>query len=185
MSIRHTIILLSTMFIASGCASMSKTDCLRADWTRQGIEDGRKGSSTAILDRHSKACAKVSVVPNKALYLEGHAQGVRAYCTPDTGLSKGRANALYQGVCPADLEPAFLASYIDGLEIKLSGLELDAHIAESRLASLRLQQSVLGEQVSKKLLADIRSAERAVRYTSTTQLEIRQRIARLRIRSAS
>ncbi len=160
---------------------MSKKECLSADWLVRGIEDGRAGAPLSRLDRHAKACGKVSVVPDASLYAEGHAQGLESYCVPEVGLYEGSNDRRYYGVCPTDVEPAFLASYIDGLEIHVLKLENQAANNQSRLTSLRIRQSGLGVHADKKLLSDIASLQSDISANASKRLQIRQRIARLRL----
>lgn len=176
-----TLLILAALFVLSGCASMSKKDCIAADWLVQGIQDGRAGLPLSRLDSHAKACGKVNVVPDAPLYAEGHVQGVQHYCTPETGLYQGRQDNTYHGVCPPDLEPAFLTSYIDGLELYALTLETQNADDQSRLSRLRLRQAALGVNTDKKLLSDIAGVEASISTNTSKRLQIRQRIARLRL----
>lgn len=179
---RSGLLLTCGVLLLSGCASMSRSECRSADWLLRGIEDGRQGSATSRVDRHAKACAKVDVIPDRALYVEGHSQGVRAYCVPEVGLKEGRNNSHYNDVCPADLEAGFLRSYIDGLQIKLSNLEIQAQIANTYLSNLRLEQAALGGNTNKKLRADINAAENSLSNANRSRLDIQRKIANLRLR---
>ena len=49
----------------SGCASLSKSECLSADWEDIGIRDGANGQPEEYLIQHAKACSKVHVVPDR------------------------------------------------------------------------------------------------------------------------
>lgn len=64
----------------SGCASLSKNECLAADWEDVGIRDGANGRPEEYLIQHAKACAKVSVVPDRGAWQHGRERGLERYC---------------------------------------------------------------------------------------------------------
>lgn len=101
----------------TGCASMSEEECLNADWRLMGFTDALQGRSTAALAQHRRACAAVNVTPDLDLYRQGHEEGARQYCTPANGYRAGSSGSTYQGICPADLETAFMRGYQDGREL--------------------------------------------------------------------
>jgi hypothetical protein len=103
--------------LASGCASLSKRDCLEGDWERIGRQDASQGQPPTQLQKHREACTEYGVVPDKARYEAGYQDGLAVYCTPSNGFRLGKEGALYQSVCPASLEGAFLARYRAGREI--------------------------------------------------------------------
>ena len=107
------ITILFGLILISGCASMSADECRFADWRTVGYEDGRTGS-TGRLGDHSKACAKVAITPDLDQYELGRAEGLRQYCVPAKGYETGSNGRSYNGVCPADLEPAFVEALEDG-----------------------------------------------------------------------
>ncbi len=181
MSISNLILIIASVSFVGGCASMSKKECLSANWQFQGEQDGRSGLPVSTIDRHAKACSKVSVVPDEAQYLEGRDRGLRYYCTASTGLAEGRRNSEYQGVCPPELESEFLFSYIDGLELRLLELAQQSNIANSRLSRLRMEQAALGGKADKKLTANINGEESTISSNDSEQLRIRNRIATLRL----
>jgi hypothetical protein len=61
-----------------GCASMSKNECMAANWEDVGIRDGASGRPEEYLIQHPKACAKVNVVPDRGAWLHGREQGLGA-----------------------------------------------------------------------------------------------------------
>ncbi len=101
----------------AGCASMSEEECLTADWHARGLMDGRNGEPLRYLEEHREACAKVGVVPDALSYQQGHAIGIREYCTPENGARIGRNGRSYRNSCPADLEGPFLDRYRAGYRV--------------------------------------------------------------------
>lgn len=125
--------------LTSGCASMSKDECLTADWYAIGFEDGAKGFDSSAVARHRKACAKAGVTANFRAWEKGRQEGVRQFCTPARGYDVGHSGGNYNGVCPADLEDAFLAAYGEGrelwtLEQGVRDIEQQLRRTESQLA---------------------------------------------------
>lgn len=122
---RHALFALLTVALISGCATMNQTECLSADWYAVGRVDGEKGASRDEYLRHSEACAKHGIVPDKTTYQEGYDHGIEDFCTPANGYENGRKGYNYKGACPADLEAAFLLGYQQGKAL---------HVASQRVA---------------------------------------------------
>ena len=123
--------------LTSGCASMSKDECLTADWRAIGFEDGAKGLDSSAIARHRKACAKAGVTADFAAWEDGRRQGVRQFCTPARGYDFGHRGGNYTGVCPADLEEDFLVAFSEGRQ--LWTLEQDVREVENNLRSVESQ----------------------------------------------
>lgn len=124
--------LLVLFAMLSGCASgLSKQECGVADWRAIGYEDGVKGWSQARIGEHRKACAKHGVTPNLDAYRSGWEEGVERYCQPGNGYHEGRTGRTYGGVCPSQLESAFLAAYHSGRE--LHDLQAKVHRVAQKL----------------------------------------------------
>src|SRR5215475_10016900 len=97
------------LLVLGGCASMSKDECLTVDWRTVGYEDGVAGFPGDRIAEHRKDCAKYGGSTSLELYQQGRAQGLQEYCQPANGYNIGVRGGGYAGVCPANLEPAFLA----------------------------------------------------------------------------
>jgi hypothetical protein len=100
-----------------GCASMSKNECVSADWYAIGYESGIRGQREAQISEHRKACAEHGVTPDLARYLEGRDAGLQRFCEPRNGYRLGRTGTGYAGVCPQRAEGEFLQAYGAGREI--------------------------------------------------------------------
>ncbi len=117
-----------------GCASMSAEECVTADWRTIGLEDGARGRTADSIGRHRKACAKAGVTADQTNYEAGRQAGLREFCQPSRGYDVGHRGETYQGVCPSDLEDAFLRAYEDGRY--LHELEQGVKQVEQRLGGL-------------------------------------------------
>lgn len=102
---------------AGGCASMSADECVASDWYTIGFEDGSRGYTATRLGDHRKACAKHGIAPDLTAYRAGHEEGVRDFCKPSRGFRLGSGGGNYNGVCSAELEPAFLDAYNSGYHL--------------------------------------------------------------------
>lgn len=94
--------------VVSGCASMSEQQCQTVDWASQGLADGRAGQPASRIQDHREACAKTGVAPDEARWRGGHSEGVRSYCTPNSGWTNGVNNYTYRGACAGLDEGTFL-----------------------------------------------------------------------------
>ena len=130
----------------TGCAAMSKNECLTVDWRTVGYEDGVAGRSGETIGRYRTACADYGVTPSLDAYQSGRAEGLREYCRPQTGFRVGASGAEYAGFCPADLAPAFTAAYESGRE--LHRREYRAHGAALRLESTNREIASLEQQLT-------------------------------------
>lgn len=103
--------------LVQGCGTMDKSECQSADWKTIGYEDGARGAMASRIGNHREACAKHSISPDLDAYRQGRAEGLRQYCRAANGYRLGEHGTGYAGVCPADLEPEFLAAYTAGKRI--------------------------------------------------------------------
>jgi hypothetical protein len=93
---------------------MDLAQCRAADWRAIGYEDGRQGRDAAALGARRKDCADHGVTPHFQAYRDGHGEGIAEFCRPQNGYRLGTRGYRYGGVCPARLEPGFLAAHGDG-----------------------------------------------------------------------
>ena len=178
---RLLAIALAVPLLGSGCASISKKDCLSGDWDGLGYEDGANGRATTLFASHVKACAKVDVVPDENRYRRAFDQGLLEYCTPERGYREGKRDADYQDVCPAELETAFLQQYLDGLDDALVRLDFEYESTRSSLEADRVRRASLDEaEVSKELRRSIEYGENRVSSINRERLEVREKISRWR-----
>ena len=119
--------------VLSGCAGMSAEECMVTDWRSVGFEDGASGRAETAIGNYRQACGQHGVAPDLDQYRLGHSEGVEVYCRPGRGFDVGRRGGRYQGVCPADVEPAFLAAFNDGR--LLYELESELRTIDSQIAS--------------------------------------------------
>ena len=143
------IVLALLPFVLSACASMNEDECKLANWETIGYEDGSNGHTQAQIGKHRSACAKHGVAPDLAAYQQGHILGIRAYCNPSRGFSLGSNGGHYRGMCPKDVEPAFLNAYRAGKKV---------YIARQKVSTLQNKQNAQKNEL-KTVKAQLKSKE--------------------------
>jgi hypothetical protein len=172
MSATRVLSLGALAYLIAGCSGMSEQACLSADWRTVGFEDGTLGRSEAGIGRYRQQCGEHGVAPDLASYRAGHADGVRIYCRESNGFAVGHSGATYQGVCPADLEAAFVAEYNAGRQ--LHELESALRSVDSRIASnYRAQENITQELTgiaAKMIATDTTPEQRVAMVTRSAEL---------------
>lgn len=90
----------------SGCATtatLKKDDCMTADWSAVGYQDGTQGANAQKILQHSKTCQGIST-PNRQAWEEGRQNGLKVYCTKSNAYQMGRMGYTLTGVCEDNLE---------------------------------------------------------------------------------
>jgi hypothetical protein len=129
------LFLMLLVLLQSGCASLSESQCLSADWRQIGEADARAGYAANRVASHNKACEKLGIEVDPATYQSGYAIGLRAFCRPNEAFELGRRGASYHGQCPVEAERDFVIAFELGRDI----YALDEAIREvnSRIEELR------------------------------------------------
>lgn len=129
---------LALLGAVSGCASISKSECLSANWQDVGIRDGANGKPEEYLIQHSTACAKVGVTPDRSAWLKGREQGLERFCVPQRAYQSGEYGGGFDvGICRDFDEERLLSAYEQGREVnRLASVigSLDSEIGNIRAA---------------------------------------------------
>lgn len=133
-----------------GCSStsMSKNECVTADWYAIGYESGIRGQREAQISKHRKACAEHGVTPNLARFLEGRDVGLQRYCEPRNGYRLGRNGTDYDGICPQRLDGEFTNAYRAGRE--LYDTEQNINRYGRRIRSSQSDLNALNDDLTRK-----------------------------------
>lgn len=167
--------LLGALTLLSGCATLSEGQCRTMSWEQLGRMDGRQGYPTSRLFDHEKACAEYGISINREEYYQGRDLGLLDYCTAENGYQEGRKGARYHGVCPAKLEPEFLARYRDGQFVH------DADNALKRLEEQidriehQLDSDKLDNKERRQLDRELRDLYRDYRHQQRELIRLEQR----------
>ena len=117
-----------------------------ADWASLGFADGESGAPANMVDKRRKDCRKHGLEVDLAAYAEGRTRGLALYCTPEGGFAAGKAGGEYLGVCPAEVEAAFLSDFELGAKLHALTAAREKAIAdyETAIADLDQHRYLLG-----------------------------------------
>jgi hypothetical protein len=152
-----TVLFLASCVSLAGCATLSESECRRADWYQIGQRDGANGHRADRYEAHREACLEYGIRPNPEPYLAGRDLGLRRYCVYDNAVQEGLAGRTYEGVCPpaigkhfADLNRAAYAVYKARGEVESLGNKIDS-----------LEYELRSEKTAKDRHKEIREAIRS------------------------
>ncbi|MGH8176302.1 MAG: DUF2799 domain-containing protein [Steroidobacter sp.] len=159
---------------------MSESECLTVDWRTIGYEDGVAGYSGDRIAQHRKACAKHGVSTDLALYQAGRDEGLREYCQPANGYRLGAHGGGYNGICPAELDGAFVSAYESGRQ--LYTLQSRVSNAANQLDAKRRELNRVEDDIVRKsaliVSGESTNEDRAQALIDTKQLA--ERVGRLK-----
>ncbi len=146
----RTLTLLAAAMLLGACASMDKAQCVNANWTAIGMEDGARGRTLDRLGERRRACAEHGVQPDAERYAAGRNEGLKSFCTYDQGFRAGRGGNAYNSVCPEPAARDFLAGYergreIYGLQKRLDEVNADIKKTKASLAEPGLSPRARGQ----------------------------------------
>ncbi|WP_227429470.1 DUF2799 domain-containing protein [Psychrobacter sp. I-STPA6b] len=110
----RSILILASIVILSGCATLSKEECRTGNWEAIGFSDGASGYTPARLNSHNKACAKVGIAPDYQAWERGRQAGLTQYCTRDNAYIIGKRGQSMNAVCPASMNTELQSINADG-----------------------------------------------------------------------
>jgi hypothetical protein len=162
MNLRTSIklfVVLAALAALPGCASLSKDECLSANWYDIGIRDGANGRGEEYVAHHAAACSKLGVEPDRERWLDGRDRGLERYCTARNGFRVGEYGGSYNGVCFAIDEHQFLRGYDAGRRVYDSKSRLDRIVSEIQSTRQALSNDKLEQRDRDRLLYRLRELE--------------------------
>ncbi|MBB4235445.1 DUF2799 domain-containing protein [Rhizobium esperanzae] len=141
------------LFLAS-CNTLSKEECVAADWRVIGESDGAAGyEPQQRFAAHAKSCERVKIVPDQTIWFQGYQSGLVRYCTPLSGLARGQAGSGYANICPPETASGFLRGFNigskqHGLQERLNSMQNDYSSKEIEIDELsdRLKDAKDGDR---------------------------------------
>ena len=169
-------LLLVSLVVLSGCATLNKDECITADWYAIGYEDGANGYPATRIGSHREACAKHGITPDLRSYQDGHDEGLIGFCTARNGFNRARGGYQYNGICPPSLEPDFLDGYEAGRQIYTVTSEINSLESEQRSNESEIDRidEVLIEKEAALFAAGTPEEQRRVIYEEIAQLKERK-----------
>jgi hypothetical protein len=178
----------SIIAMLSGCAVMSKSDCLEGNWHRQGYKVGLEGDTDvqSAFSKRAELCVKHGEVADFNAFEEGHEQGIEAYCDVPNAVklgARGASNVADDEVCPVVDYPAFKQAYAAGHKL----YRLNRRVLEAQQELDSLNNAVYRNNQRSRSLASIarnsdlsdselRRAQRQSRYLRRENSSIHDRI---------
>jgi hypothetical protein len=151
-SLFHVLASAALLFGLAGCASLSKDECMSANWEDIGIRDGANGRPEEYLIQHSTACAKVNVVPDRGAWLHGRERGLERYCVPQRMYSIGEYGGSFDiGVCRNFDQDRLAHAYERGRDVYRLSAELGSIDSEMRGIREQLEKKDLEQKERERL----------------------------------
>lgn len=122
-----------------GCASISKEECLVADWYAMGLTDGSQGRSLSTFRNYQADCAKHQLSSDFTQYQSGHEQGILSYCVYTNGVTLGKQGGAFNPLCEDEGFASFQDGYFQGQQL---------HQVEGKLAKLRQDIDGIQSQIN-------------------------------------
>jgi hypothetical protein len=174
----RVLTILLTCAVLSGCASVSKEECIAGDWAAIGQRDGATGRvGDTQFARHTDACAKVQITPDRSAWARGYAQGLAQYCTPSSALGEGLAGRTYRGVCPAVTQASFQHAYDLGRDV-YDQQQVIAQI-DNETSSLRSRYNQIAAATDPALVNERVSIESDLLHLRLMRLSEQAKLARM------
>ena len=146
MNARTVIRLLAPLAVLmiTGCASLSKNECVNANWEDIGIRDGAAGRPEEYLIQHSMACSKVAVTPDRQAWSKGREQGLERFCVPHRAYQIGEYGGGFDsGICRNFDQDRLVDAYEKGREVNRLGGQLSSIDSEIKSINVSLEREDL------------------------------------------
>lgn len=102
------------LLLLVGCSMNVKKKCRQADWRAVGEMDARSGLKRSQYRTYQDKCHEVGVDVDTRLYLSGYEQGLKMYCTYETGYELGLNGKPLSVKCPDGSIKNFMRGYKSG-----------------------------------------------------------------------
>ena len=133
------------------CASLSKSECLNANWEDIGTRDGANGQPEEYLIQQSTACAKVGVAPDRGAWLHGREIGLERFCAPHRVYQLGEYGSSFDaGICRNFDQERLTDAYEKGRDVHRRSDELSSIDNEIRNINTRLEDKDKEKPLEKK-----------------------------------
>lgn len=110
MNARFLVLLFSIGAVLAGCSSVSKIDCLAADWQQMGFNNGQNGIAPTT-DSLQESCSEPSAAVDIGAYNVGHEKGLALFCQVEKGFDVGMQGKEYSVACPAEFKAEYDIGY--------------------------------------------------------------------------
>ncbi len=140
------IVIILSIVVISGCASLSQSQCQSGDWYGIGLTDGSVGAPLSTLEQHRNSCGEYAIRIDGEAWRAGRDEGLKQYCRPSNGYQLGRYGNSFNNVCPNNLSDEFNRAFSYGNKIHLLGLT----IADMERKKIEVEEAILDESLSRE-----------------------------------
>ena len=136
-----------------GCASISKSECLSANWEDVGVRDGANGRGEEYLIQHTKACAEVNVTPDRESWLKGRDRGLERFCVPQRAYQVGEYGGSFDvGICRGFDEDRLSRAFERGRDVHRISEDINSLNDEIQSLRNRLERKDLEQKERERLI---------------------------------
>jgi hypothetical protein len=156
---RHLLLL--TLLVFAGCASMNESECRVADWNRVGLSDGGSGVPEGRLASYAKDCGEIGIEPDARAYRQGWDQGIAQYCTPANGWRAGvNGQSGKAAACQGQPNYEGFSRYLQaGLQLHETQSRMNRNDSEVRRLQKKLEEAKSDDD-KKRIREQLRSLDR-------------------------
>jgi len=148
------VLTLFFMVLVSGCASLSQSECINANWYDLGERNALEGKNSAYVAEHAKACAKYQITPDLVEYKLGWMGGIPRFCTAQSAWRYGLTRHQYQNSCSTNEEKLFLPAYHLAKKVLAKRSEINEHRGDLRRLYRYLYNDKLTDEQRSALVFD-------------------------------
>jgi hypothetical protein len=134
------------MLSVGGCASLSQSECISADWYDLGVHNALEGQKRNYVAKHFKACSEYQITPDLVEYKLGWMEGVQKFCTAQSAWYYGLTRHQYQNTCSINEEKQFLPAYRLAKKVLAKRSEINEHRSDLRRLNRYLYSDNLSDE---------------------------------------
>ena len=149
-----------SLIVLTGCATLSKQDCMQGDWYGVGSKDGHAGETSSRLSDHIKACNEYGIAVDNNAYMAGREQGLKDYCRLENAFIVGLNGQPYHHVCPPNIDRLFAHYHSTAFTVHEDRAELDQLDNDLSSKESQLRDKKLSEKDRSRIRDDIRGLDR-------------------------
>lgn len=110
------ILCLGVLMTTAGCKAITKYECNKKDWQKVGYKLGAAGKGAEDpFSRHSRKCEASGTSIDKAVFLDGHTDGLKIYCVYDTAFQDANSGEIKNEICGTRFGNDFEEGYSQGI----------------------------------------------------------------------
>ncbi|MEM7358316.1 MAG: DUF2799 domain-containing protein [Pseudomonadota bacterium] len=136
---------------------MSKSDCVSANWQKEGFEVGFAGKRDSVREyiKRANICAKHGLGADLVAFEAGHERGIEKYCDIPNAVKlgeRGVRRAINEQICPEDDYPGFSSAFLAGYKLydlrrQVSDIQYQIHLLQDRNYDYQRKRNNLKQRI--------------------------------------